>query len=72
MVLMATVLCFPFKPEVKPDMYMMNYAALVFGVVVLLAVCYYFCPGIGGRNWFKGPVVAVDWEEKETPATEDE
>ena len=67
---MAIILCFPSEPEVTPDT--MNYAALVFGGVILLATFYYFCPGIGGRYWFKGPVVTVDWEEKEKTTIEDE
>ncbi|KAK1224154.1 hypothetical protein PQX77_012958 [Marasmius sp. AFHP31] len=70
MVFMAVILCFPSEPVVTPDT--MNYAALVFGGVVLLATFYYFCPGIGGRNWFAGPAVTIEWEGKEASETKEE
>ncbi|KAJ8095070.1 hypothetical protein PM082_010289 [Marasmius tenuissimus] len=70
MVFMAVILCFPSEPVVTPDT--MNYAALVSGGVVLVATFYYFCPGTGGRNWFAGPAVTIEWEEKEASEMKEE
>ncbi len=37
----------------------MNYATVVFGGVLGLAILYYFFPRYGGRHWFQGPLGAL-------------
>ncbi|KAF7332989.1 APC amino acid permease [Mycena venus] len=57
---MTVVLMFPTAPDPTPQT--MNYTAVVLGGVLLLALCYYYVPSVGGVHWFRGPVANVEGE----------
>ncbi|KAK2462642.1 hypothetical protein APHAL10511_005375 [Amanita phalloides] len=52
--LMSLIFCFPANPS--PGASDMNYAAIVFGGVLILATMYFYVPKYGGMYWFKGPI----------------
>lgn len=52
------VLMFPASPG--PDPAAMNYACVVLGGILSLAVAYYYVPVYGGKVWFRGPLRNVD------------
>ncbi len=61
----ATVIVF-FPSVPGPSANEMNYATVVLGGVLLLALLYYFFPRYGGRHWFQGPVGALRALETDT------
>ncbi|RKF79408.1 putative amino-acid permease C11D3.08c [Golovinomyces cichoracearum] len=38
----------------------MNYAVVVLGFVLIFCVAYYWCPGVGGKTFFTGPIRTID------------
>lgn len=54
----VVVLMFPISPS--PDPAAMNYACVVLGGTLSLAVAYYYVPTYGGKVWFHGPLKNVD------------
>ncbi|KAJ7493616.1 amino acid/polyamine transporter I [Mycena latifolia] len=59
---MTVVLLFPAAPA--PSAQTMNYTSAVVGVVLGLALLYYYLPIYGGVHWFEGPVANVKAEEE--------
>ena len=41
----------------------MNYAVVVYGGVLFLALVYYYFPVYGGVHWFTGPVTTLEGYE---------
>ncbi|KAK0463782.1 APC amino acid permease [Desarmillaria tabescens] len=58
MTFMAVVFMFPATPS--PGVGNMNYAVVVQGGVLILAIVYFYFPKYGGRNWFTGPISTVE------------
>ncbi|KAL3424067.1 amino acid permease [Phlyctema vagabunda] len=52
------LLLFPTYPH--PNAQEMNYAVVVLGFVLVFCVVYYWCPKIGGKTFFTGPVRTID------------
>jgi len=70
MVFASIIVFFPSVPAPTPNE--MNYAAVVFGGVLGLAILYYFFPRYGGMYWFQGPVGALralENDKRETRAS---
>ncbi|EIN04131.1 APC amino acid permease [Punctularia strigosozonata HHB-11173 SS5] len=53
MVFAIIILLFPASPAPTPEG--MNYAIVVMGGVIALAIAYFYFPLVGGRLWFTGP-----------------
>lgn len=60
----ATIIVF-FPSVPGPNANEMNYATVVLGGVLALAIIYYFFPRYGGKYWFQGPLGAVRKLESE-------
>ena len=60
MVFMLVILSFPSSPD--PHVVTMNYASVVLGGVMLLAMMWYYFPVYGGVHWFRGPMFTVEEE----------
>ncbi|POS88071.1 hypothetical protein EPUL_000559 [Erysiphe pulchra] len=52
------LLLFPSYQNPTPNQ--MNYAVVVLGSVLLFCVAYYWCPKIGGKTFFNGPLRTID------------
>lgn len=57
MIFASIIVFFPSVPAPTPNE--MNYATVVFGGVLGLAILYYFFPRYGGMYWFQGPLGAL-------------
>ncbi|KLO14661.1 APC amino acid permease [Schizopora paradoxa] len=57
MIFASIIVLFPSVPAPTPNE--MNYATVVFGGVLGLAIIYYFFPRYGGMYWFQGPLGAL-------------
>ncbi|KAK2462555.1 hypothetical protein APHAL10511_005525 [Amanita phalloides] len=69
MAMMMVVFCFPANPN--PSAKDMNYAAVVFGGVLILATAYFYLPRYGGKYWFKGPVGTIASDSLEFPGKQE-
>ena len=51
----------------------MNYAVVVLGGILFLALVYYYFPVVGGVHWFRGPVTTIEgYEGMDKPVTDRE
>lgn len=62
MIFNTTVFFFPSNPN--PNAADMNYAVVVLGGTLGLALIYYYLPRYGGVHWFRGPISNIEVEEE--------
>lgn len=68
MAFMFVVFLFPTTPApTVPDM---NYAVVVLGGTMILAIVWYYLPVYGGVHWFKGPIPTLSDEDGSDASSE--